>query len=285
MKTKTTVAKSSDGTIQITLTLPWSKIKKTREIVTTDLVSSVVVPGFRKGKAPRDKAIEHISKEKVLEKTLNKILPKLYGEILKKEKLTTAMFPKFELISAKDGEDWQVRAITAQMPIIDLKDYKEKIKGEARAGKIWTPDKGKSKETQEATPEEKEQKVIKLLLNSVSLDIPKVLVEEEVNQRLANLLQRIEKLGINLDNYLTSIGKNPETLRKEYGLQAEQNIRLDMILGKIATEEDIKVLNSEIDVFIKASGNDKKFESPEQKNAVAAVLRKRKVIQNLISLL
>jgi len=47
------------------------------------------------------------------------------------------------------------------------------------------------------------------LLRNIKIEIPKLLIEEEVNTRLSQLLERIEKLGLDLEKYLQTIGKQP----------------------------------------------------------------------------
>jgi FKBP-type peptidyl-prolyl cis-trans isomerase (trigger factor) len=284
-----TFAKSDDGTIQITFTIPFSFIDENRKKVAESLSKDIEVPGFRKGKAPLDKAIERIPQNTLLERTLGNILPRLVGEVIEKEKLKIAMYPKFELIKADEGEDWQVRAITAELPEFELGDYKKEISGKGRADAIWTPDKGKPEAKKEKSREEKEQEVIKTLLNLVKINIAKVLIDEEVNSRLSQLLERIEKLGLNLDSYLASIGKSPDILRKEYEEQSKNTIALDLILNKIADKEGLTVDKQQIDAAIQASAADpelaKELDTPERRRMIEAILRKRIALDNLTNLL
>jgi FKBP-type peptidyl-prolyl cis-trans isomerase (trigger factor) len=49
----TALKREEDGTIQLTVTLPWELVKKTKEEVILEHVEEVQLPGFRKGKAPR----------------------------------------------------------------------------------------------------------------------------------------------------------------------------------------------------------------------------------------
>jgi len=139
-------------------------------------------------------------------------LPKQLSIVFEKNNIKPAIYPKVDLIKANENENWQVRATTCNLPEIILGDYKNKIIEKAKTDAIWTPKKGKpDKNKQELTREEKEQIVIKTLLDNISVKIPELLINEEVNSRLSKLIQSIEKLGLNLENYLTSIGKTAET--------------------------------------------------------------------------
>jgi len=51
---KHTLARLSDGSIDITITIPWEDVAKTYEEVVVDYVNNAEIYGFRKGKAPRE---------------------------------------------------------------------------------------------------------------------------------------------------------------------------------------------------------------------------------------
>lgn len=283
-----TMAKGEDGSIQITFTLPWALVESSKTQALEEIAKEIEIPGFRKGMAPPDKVKSHVSEAKVTEKALGNILPETLGKALRQYKLVPAIYPKFELLSAKEGEDWQIRAVTCELPEIKLGDYKARIQTEGRAKNIWTPDKGSDK-PKEPSKEEKEQAVLKILLEQTKIEIPKVLIDEEVNNRLSALLERTEKLGLSLDNYLASIGKNPETLRGEYEIQARNTISLELILNKVASEEDVKIKDGQIDEVISASSPNpearEKINTPEQRRIISSYLARRAALDSLTSLL
>ena len=240
---KSVIAKSDEGTIQVTFTIPFEKIKKTKNLVAQELGKGIQIPGFRKGKAPLSKLLNHISKNTLLEKTLSKLLPELYSEIIDKEKLKPIVLPKFEVIKANDNEDWEIRATTCELPEFDLNDYKSQVQGALRAKSLWTPGKTEAKSPNKPlTREEKEQEVIKTLLSSIKISIPKILIDNEVDSRLAKFLQRLERLGLSLESYLSSVGKTAKTIREEYERQAREAISLDFILTKISKIEEEELI-------------------------------------------
>lgn len=301
LKVPSIIARTDDGTIQITFTIAYDKIKKARLEATKELAKNIDISGFRKGKAPLNKAIEKIPPNTLVEKTLAKILPKLLGEAIKEHNLKPAMYPKFEIIKAKDDEDWQVRATTCELPEIKLGDYKKAISGASKAKAIWTPSSanlpaGKAgvsdgKPDQKAVPTQaqKEQEVIKILLESVNFSIPKLLINDEVNSRLSKLLERVEKLGLSLESYLKSLGKTADQLRNEYEQQAKNAIKLDFILAQIVKQENIQIKKEQVDAAIKAGSADpnlaKKLDTPQQRRLIESILARRTVLDSLTSLL
>lgn len=287
IKPTSTIARSDDGSIQITFTIPYSEIKENRLKATEELGKEMEIPGFRKGKAPTDKVIDSVDQNKLLEKTLAHILPKLLSDVITKNKLKPAIYPKFELIKANENEDWQIRAKTCELPEVKLGDYKKVIKDNIAPSKIWTP--GKDKKDKELTNAEKEQLVLKALIESVEIDIPNMLIDEEANLKLSSLLQRIEKLGLNLDSYLASIGKTAESLRKEYKEQAKNGLVVDILLTKIAESESLTVNQKDIDAAITAAKADPNvasdIDSPQRKQFIESILRRRRALSFLVSLI
>lgn len=268
------VAKEDDGTVQITFTLPQTLIAQHEEHSLQEMAKTVKVPGFRPGKAPLDQVKSRVSSEKLVERTLSQILPKAFSDAIDEHSLKPATYPKFEILS--QGEEWQIRAVTCEIVEFDLGDYKNTAAGTIRAASL----------TKELSKEEKEQKVIQALVESIKVTIPHILIEEEVNARLAQLLERIEKLGLTLDGYLASIGKSVETLRGEYEQQTKQAISLELILNKIAALDKIEVDHEEVHKAIAAMSADPKQDphaNPDQHRAIESILRRRAVLDSLLT--
>lgn len=277
-KITSTVAKEDTGDIQITFTIPAVLISSTKNDVIKELSKDITVPGFRKGLAPLTKVEEKIPSETLREHILSHILPKAFSDSVTEEKINPAIYPKFEAIKLEDGSDWQIRAITCELPKIALGDYKKKIEGELKAKSIIVPGK-------EITKEEKENNLIKAILDSVKINIPKILIEEEVNGRLSQLLERIEKLGLSLEGYLKSVGKTHEILRDEYKIQAKNAISLELILNEVAKEEKIEVDEKQVDEFIKSTGSDVSKVQKDQREPLKRIILRRSALDKLASLM
>ncbi|BCX14901.1 MAG: hypothetical protein KatS3mg088_584 [Patescibacteria group bacterium] len=279
------IAKNDDGSIQITFSVPKGIVAKAEEKALSEIGKDIQVPGFRKGKAPISKVKENIRQEELIEKILtNTVLPAL-REAFEEERIKPIVYPKFELVSIKEGEDWQVRVLTCELPDVDLANYKEKIIKDLKPNQIWTPDK-KGEESTKESREEKEQKVIESLIKNIDIKIPNLLIEEEVNSRLSQLLERIEKLGLSLEKYLESIGKTAQSLREEYEKQTKEAIALELILNKIAQQENIKVEEKEVDEILKISGeNLNNKDDLQRRELVKNIISRRKALEFLTSLI
>lgn len=284
------VAREENGNIQITFNIPFSIIQKEEEETIKEFAKDTQIPGFRKGMAPLDKVKAKIPENSLIEHTLSHILPKALADSITENKLQIAIYPKFELIKAQEGEDWQIRGITCELPDFELGDYKKVVAGELRSASIIVPGKDKPVDQNGSiSREQKEQVAIKALLENVKIQIPQILIETEADSRLSNLLGRLEKLGLALESYLASMGKKVEDLRADYAKQAQEAIALDLILTKIADTENIKVSEKEIDSALSMSQVDKnasqdESEAESRRRLMESILRRRQALDFLINL-
>lgn len=278
------VNRLANGTIELTITIPWSEIQITYDQVVEDFVKEAELPGFRKGKAPRDLVEKQLDKTKVYEEVLKRIVPKAYADAIKQENLTPIISPRIEVIAAKEDADWQFRAQTCEKPEVKLGNYQEtisKLKKE-KSTKIWVP--GEKKE-EGKPPGPTIDEILNVLLETNQVQVPTVLVEDEANRMLSRLIDQTQKLGLTVEQYLVAQNKTTESLRAEYSQRAKTNLALEFILEAIADQEKIEVNDEEIEKVIKAAKDHKEQEALRaQKYYLATILRKQKTLDHVKSL-
>lgn len=274
------------STAVLSLTLPWSEVKKVYEQIIEKAVKEVEIKGFRKGKAPRKLAEKQLDQGKISQSVLNQVLPQAYAEALKEHDLKPITSPKIETQTMEEDKDWVFKITVAEKPTIDLGNYKEEIKKAKKSTpKIWTPDEKDKSDKKTDKKEPPLQKVMEALLKTIKTEIPDLLIENETNRLLSQTLEEIKKLGLTLESYLSSVGKTPEILCQEYQKKAEETLKLEFILAEIAEKEKISVEPSDIDEFIKKAPDEKTKKSLEgQRYYLASVLRKQKTLDHLLSL-
>jgi len=285
--TKSILAKTATGEVQLTITIPVQEIKAAYDKAFEEIAKELELPGFRKGKAPKKLLEEKIDKSKVYERVLQTLVPQAYIEAVKEHNLKPILSPKAELLKVKEGEDWEIRATTCETPEVELGKYKEEVRKALAPTKIWTPGTQKSQKSSENTEDEKTQKVVQKLLEIVKVDLPEMLVEDEVSRTLANLINQTNTLGLTIDQYLSSIGKTAETLRAEYKEKIVGQLKLQFALDEIAEKEKIEVSDKEVDDLIKAAGDEKlkqNLNEPFQKEYLKGILRRRKSLDFLVKL-
>ncbi|HOU76271.1 MAG TPA: trigger factor [Candidatus Dojkabacteria bacterium] len=90
--------------VTYTVTVPYSEHQKVYERIFSEESLKIDIKGFRKGKAPKEMVEPMIYKD-VMQKTIEELIPRVTSEILKKENVNPASYPKYEVtkIDEKDG--------------------------------------------------------------------------------------------------------------------------------------------------------------------------------------
>lgn len=280
----TQIKRLEDKTIEITLSIPWEDIQKTYSEVVDDFVKETELPGFRKGKAPREAVEAKLDKNKVYEEVMQRLIPKVYSEAVEKEKIHPVVMPKITLTEAKEGSAWSILAITCERPEITLADYKKAV-SEAKAAKtnkIWVPGQEPTKEEQEKDKKLSLDELLTAVFGSIKATLPAILIDQEVNHLLSDLVDQTKKLGLTVEQYLSSTNRNAESIRKEYEEQAKKTLTLEFALEDIADKEGILISDDDIDTVIKtAKSPEEKASLEKQRYYLATILRRQKTIDML----
>ena len=266
------ITRQEDGTIVLHITIPHSLIKKTTEDVIIQTAQEASIPGFRKGKAPKKLVADKIDKGKVKEETLGKLLPQAYAEAVKKHDIKPILNPRIHVDELSDDKDWQFTASTCEAPEVDLDNYKEEIKKLTAKSKIIVPGK-------EERGEIPVNELLNTLIQGTKIKVSKIIVEQEVERLLAQTLDEIKRLGLTLDQYLSSTKKTAEDLRKEYEKKALSDIKLEFALSKIAEEEKISVSEKDVEDAIKSAKDESERKGLEaNRYLLASIIRQQKTL-------
>jgi FKBP-type peptidyl-prolyl cis-trans isomerase (trigger factor) len=272
-----TLKKETDGTINLSISIPKEQIAKVREEVVEQAVATADMPGFRKGKAPRKIVEDSLSIEKVNEEILKKLLPDSYIAAVQEHNIKPIINPKIHVNSVTSGENWTYTALTCELPEIKLGKYKDAIGKITAKSKIAIP----GQEKKEANFDD----IMKALVENVEVQIPSILVEQEVDRLLSQMLQEIKTLGLTLDQYLASTKKTPEDLRNDYRTKAESDIKIEFTLQKIADDEKISVEEKEIEEAItKASSPEERKHLESNRYLLTSIIRQQKTLDFLKTL-
>lgn len=275
--------------IEITITIPGKEIKEAYQIVLEEVVKDAEVKGFRKGKAPKDIVEKNTDKLKIYQKALQDLLTKSYSEAITKNNLQPILEPQITLTSPKtleevpEAKEIIFKALTCLKPEVKLLDYKDKIKTLKAKKTIWVP--GKDKEEKKEETKTALSDIIKTLLEIVSIELPPQLISFEVSKLLSQTLQEIKKLGLTLEQYLSSIGKTVEELKAESEQKAINELKLEFALNEIAKTEKITVSEEEIQKVIAENKDPQAQENlKKQSYYIAAVLLQQKTLDFLKTL-
>jgi FKBP-type peptidyl-prolyl cis-trans isomerase (trigger factor) len=283
-----TIDRTPDGSIALTITIPWAVVASTYEQVVVNMVKNAELPGFRIGKAPRELVEKNLEKTKVYEEALKTLIPNSYNAAVTEQKVKPIVSPKIELKDATENKDWVFIAHTCEKPNIAIGDYKKAITElkASKGKKIWKPgdpaeEKVPSADGNKPTLDE----LLMALYNNVTITLPPILTEHEVNRLLSELIDQTKKLGLTVEQYLASTGRTSEIIKKEYEDQAKRTLCLEFALEEIADKEGILVSDDDIDAVIKTGKTDEEKKALEnQRYYLASVLRRQKTLDFLASI-
>ncbi len=138
-------------------------------------------------------------------------------------------------IEAHKIDDEFARAIGAK----DLAHLKEIVKGDLET---LVADQVETKVEQEIFDE---------IMKVSEVELPEILVEDELNRILLRLSSELERQGKELDLYLKDQKTTIDELKAKWREQAEKNVKTTLIMDEIGRQEQVKVSKEEIDEAMK----------------------------------
>jgi trigger factor len=121
---KTTVERESPTKVRLLVEVEPSEIDKLTSDTVRKLSQEFKVPGFRKGKVPRQVLESRMGKDAIRQRMLEESLPRLYTDAAKEESLRPVATPDIEVIDF-DGDSLSFTATVEVRPEIHLPNYRE----------------------------------------------------------------------------------------------------------------------------------------------------------------
>lgn len=227
---------------------------------------------------------EKIDKTKIYEEVARDIVPKAYEQSLKEHNLRPIISPRINITQAQENKDWQFEITTATQPEVKLGVYKAEIAKLKSAKKIWVPGKDPKEQSQEEKKGVELSQVLKTLLDHCTVEIPDLLIDDQLNKKLTDLIDQVKQLGMTVEQYLLSKGLTSEMLRTQYRKEAEETLKLEFILERIADEEKITITDKEIETAIgKVDSKLDQENLVRQKYYIGMLLRRQKTLDSLVN--
>ena len=146
------------------------------------------------------------------------------------------------------------------------------------------------KEMEQKQKYETEDAVIKAVCENIKLDIPSGMIENETEDMLKNVENRLSYQGLKLDQYLQMMGKTAEEVKKEYEPQAIEAIKSRLMLEAVIKAEKIEATEEEVIEKVKEMAknygkkeDDKEFiENENVKQYIKSGLESEKALEFLV---
>lgn len=118
-------------------------------------------------------------------------------------------------------------------------------------------------------------------------EIPEILIADEINRMLVSLQRRVADMGLLLDDYLKGQNKTLGSLKNEWRVQAEKNVKMELGLSEVARLENIQVSDTDVQAEIDKIQDGKlkaQFEADEPRLHLKHSLRQIRTLDKLKTL-
>ncbi len=122
---KTNVEKLEKSMIAVEVEVEVEKVKIAFDKAYRQLAKKVNIPGFRKGKAPKNIIQSYYGKEVVYEDVAHDLIETTYPEVVNQEALDVVDKPDVEVIKIEENEPFVYKVKVAVRPDVKLGNYKE----------------------------------------------------------------------------------------------------------------------------------------------------------------
>ncbi len=133
-------------------------------------------------------------------------------------------------------------------------------------------------------------RIIEYAVSNATLELPAVLVDQEVEVMHDELRMNLARQGIDEAAYLKATERNEEDLHREFREPAEKRVKTLLVLSKIADAEGLEVPDAAVDAEVDQAriryASDPKlvgyFESERGRNFIRSSLRRTRVVEQLV---
>ncbi|HSP08133.1 MAG TPA: trigger factor [Candidatus Dormibacteraeota bacterium] len=138
---------------------------------------------------------------------------------------------------------------------------------------------------------EREQAVVRALVEASTVEVPETLVEKELTSQLESLERSLNRQGLKLDRYLEYVGKTVDQWITDARPDAEARIKVDLVLGEFARQEGLEPSDEDVIAFLEEQAgrdDDLKGQVAELKKSASARryfasrLRRVRVLERLL---
>ena len=137
---------------------------------------------------------------------------------------------------------------------------------------------------------DREQAIVKGLVDASSVDVPVALVDRELTSQLESMERTLSRQGLKLERYFEYMGKNINDWVEEERPAAEQRLKIDLVLGEYAKQQNLEPSDEDVTQFLEEqAGEDDELKgqveelkkSQSARRYFASRLRRRRVLDRL----
>ena len=123
-RVQTQVEELSDNRVRLTVDVPKHDVQHAVEHAASDLVASLKIPGFRKGKVPREVLLARVGRERLYSEAVESHIGSWFWNAAAQSRVRPVEQPEFDFdLPASESEDWRFSATVVVQPRPDLVDW------------------------------------------------------------------------------------------------------------------------------------------------------------------
>ncbi len=104
-----------------------------------------------------------------------------------------------------------------------------------------------SHEKEQRARSKKRMQTMEKIADEMKVKLPQVLIDGELQRMMGQFRQDIMQMGMKLEDYLSTIKKSEEDLRKEWLPDAEKRAKIQIALSRIAEAEKLEVIKEDLE--------------------------------------
>jgi trigger factor len=128
---KVTLEKKEKNTVHLEVEVELDRVKKALERAFREVNQRVNIPGFRKGKAPRQLVEKTVGHDYIKQEALEKLIPEVLNQAVEEQSLEVIEQPNVELVSFEDGQPLVFKATVPVRPDVTFSGNYTEISAQA----------------------------------------------------------------------------------------------------------------------------------------------------------
>ncbi len=117
---------------------------------------------------------------------------------------------------------------------------------------------------------ENEESVMQKVAENATVEIPKAMVEKQIDVMVRDFDMRLRYQGLDLQKYLEIMGMDFEAFRGQFAARAENEVKIQLVVEKISKIENVQVSDEEIDEDINNAAEAYKQKPEDLKKSLKA---------------
>lgn len=153
----------------------------------------------------------------------------------------------------KQKEEAKGAEIAADAPLPELDDeYVKKLGSFENLADFKTKVTENIRSEKELRAKDKRRlEIVEAIMEKTPIDVPDILVDSEIMKMQSKMKADVEGMGMKYDDYLKTINKSEDEMKKEWRDSALKRAKLQLVIAEIAKTEKIKADKSAVDAEVK----------------------------------